>query len=65
MPEAFHECKGVEGLNPIQVVPFGRYGAGLWTGHPIGPVIVFSVLLMGFAGLSEARRFFAGTVPLR
>ena len=26
--------------HPTQVVPFGRYGAGLWTGHPIGLVIV-------------------------
>jgi hypothetical protein len=50
--------------NPTQVVPFGRYGAGLWTGHPIGLVIVFCVLLMGFVGLPEARWFLAGTVPL-
>jgi hypothetical protein len=50
--------------HPTEVVPFGRYGAGLWTGHPIGLVIVLSVLLMGFVGLPEARWFLAGTVPL-
>ena len=45
-----------------QVVPFGRYGAGNLTGHPIGLLIVFSLLLMGFIGLPEARWFFAGSL---
>jgi hypothetical protein len=47
-----------------EVMPFGRYGAGLWPGHPIGLVIVVGLLLMGFVGLPEARWFFALTVPL-
>ena len=47
-----------------EVMPFGRYGAGLWTGHPIGLVIVVGLLLMGFVGLPEARLFLALTVPL-
>ncbi len=50
--------------NPTEVIPFGHYGAGLWTGHPIGLVIVVGLLLMGFVGLSEARWFLALTVPL-
>ena len=50
--------------NPTEVIPFGRYGAGLWTGHPIGLVIVVGLLLMGFVGLPEARWFLALTVPL-
>jgi hypothetical protein len=50
--------------NPTEVIPFGRYGAGLWTGHPIGLVIVVGLLLMGFVGLPEARLFLALTVPL-
>ena len=50
--------------NLTEVVPFGRYGAGLWTGHPIGLVIVVGLLLMGFVGLPEARWFLALTVPL-
>jgi hypothetical protein len=52
-------------LPPLtKVVPFGLYGAGLWTGHPIGLVIVVGLLLMGFVALPEARWFLALTVPL-
>ena len=50
--------------NVTEVMPFGRYGAGLWTGHPIGLVIVVGLLLMGFVGLPEARWFLVLTVPL-
>jgi hypothetical protein len=50
--------------NPVQVVPFGRYGGGLLTGHPIGLVIVLGVLAMGLIGLPEARWFFAGSLAL-
>jgi hypothetical protein len=51
-------------LPPANVVPFGVYGAGLWTGHPIGLVIVVGLLFMGFVGLPEARWFLALTAPL-
>lgn len=44
--------------NPNEVLPFGRYGGGLWTGHPIGLVIVIGLLLMGLLGLPEYRLFF-------
>ena len=50
--------------DPIEVVPFGRYGGGLFTGHPIGLFIAVGVFLMGFVGLPEARWFFAGTLVL-
>jgi len=46
------------------VIPFGRYGAGLFTGHPVGLVVVVGLLLMGLLGLPEARWFFAGTLLL-
>ena len=49
--------------HPTKVVPFGNYGAGLWTGHPIGLVIVIGLLFMGFVGLPEARWFLALAVP--
>jgi hypothetical protein len=49
---------------PSQVLPFGRYGAGNLTGHPIGLFVVLSLLLMGFVGLPEARWFFAGSLTL-
>lgn len=50
--------------HPAKVIPFGRFGAGLWTGHPIELVIVVGLLVMGFVGLPEARGFLALTVPL-
>jgi hypothetical protein len=60
VPRASHDLLP----SPTEVIPFGRYGAGLWTGHPIGLVIVVGLLLMGFVGLPEARLFLALTVPL-
>ena len=50
--------------DPIEVIPFGRYGGGFLTGHPVGLVIVLGLLLMGLIGLPEARWFFAGTLLL-
>jgi hypothetical protein len=49
--------------HPTKVVPFGCYGAGLWTGHPIGLVIVVGLLTMGIVGLPEARWFLALAAP--
>jgi hypothetical protein len=49
---------------PIQIVPFGTYGAGVWTAHPIGLLIVVGLIFMGLIGLPEARWFFAGVFPL-
>jgi hypothetical protein len=49
--------------DPTKLVPFGAYGAGVWTGHPIGLVIVIGLLFMGFVGLPEARWFLALAVP--
>jgi hypothetical protein len=50
--------------DPTEVTPFGRYGVGLLTGHPVGLVVVFGLLLMGLLGLPEARWFFAGALLL-
>jgi hypothetical protein len=50
--------------NPTQIVPFGSQGAGVWTGHPIGLVIVVGLIFMGIVGLPEARLFFAFALPL-
>jgi hypothetical protein len=49
-------------LDPTKVVPFGHYSAGLFTGHPVGLVVVFGLLLMGLFGLPGARWFFTGAV---
>jgi hypothetical protein len=50
--------------HPNVVVPFGRYGGGHFSGHPIGLVIVVGLLLMGLVGLPEARWFFGGSLAL-
>ena len=50
--------------DPTAVVPSGRYGAGVWTAHPIGLFIVSGLILVALLGLPEARWFFAGVFPL-
>lgn len=50
--------------SPAEIVPFGRYGGGQWTGHPIGLVIVAGLLLMGLIGLPEFRWFFVVSLAL-
>jgi hypothetical protein len=50
--------------HPIKVVPFGRFGGGEWTAHPIGLVIVSGFLLMGLVGIPQFRWFFAGALVL-
>jgi len=47
---------------PGEVVPFGRYGAGLLTAHPVGLVVVFGILAIGLEAMPEARWFFAGAL---
>lgn len=42
--------------NPNEVLPYGRYGGGLLTGHPIGLVIVI--------GLPEYRLFLVASLFL-
>jgi len=50
--------------HPIKVIPFGQYGGGLLTGHPVGLVIVLGILLMGLVGIPEARPFLAASAVL-
>jgi hypothetical protein len=50
--------------HPIDVLPYGRYGAGLYTGHPIGLLIILCLMLMGLIALPEVRWFFAASVVL-
>jgi hypothetical protein len=50
--------------NPTEPIPFGRGGAGLYTGHPVGLVVVVGVLLIGLIALPEARWFLASAVLL-
>jgi hypothetical protein len=50
--------------HPTKVMPFGQYGGGLLTGHPIGLVIVIGILFMGLVGIPQARPFFAASAAL-
>ncbi len=50
-------------LDPAKVVPFGIYGAGLWTGRPIGIVILIGLFVMVFAALPGTQWFFVLSVP--
>ena len=43
---------------PEHVVPFGPSGAGQWTGHPVGLVVVVGIIIMVLVGIPEARPFF-------
>jgi hypothetical protein len=44
-------------LEPKHLVPFGPYGGGQWTGHPIGLVIVISLVLMGLVSRTPVSAF--------
>jgi hypothetical protein len=50
--------------NPIEPIPFGRGGAGHYTAHPVGLVVVIGVLVMGLWALPEARWFLGSAVLL-
>jgi hypothetical protein len=40
-------AKHASDSEPKHLVPFGPYGGGQWTAHPIGLVIVVGMLIMG------------------
>jgi hypothetical protein len=35
-----------EDRHPAEIVPYGRFGAGVWTGHPMGLAIVLGMLFL-------------------
>jgi hypothetical protein len=53
-----------EDRNPFEVVPFGKFGAGVWTGHPIGFFIVLGILIMGLIGIPPLRLLFLVAIPV-
>lgn len=50
-----------EDRHPAEIVPYGRFGAGELTGHPIGLVIVIGLLLFEVIAIPW---FFAAQVVL-
>jgi len=55
---------GADELHPKDVVPFGKYGAGRWTGHPVGAFVVGGIVLIALIGVPESRYLLAGALPL-
>lgn len=51
-----------DGAAEAHIVPFGPYGGGQYTSHPIGLVIVLGLIAMGLVGLPEARGFFVASL---
>ena len=51
-------------LQPKDVIPFGKYGAGRWTGHPIGAFITLGIIVVALVGIPESRYFLAAAIPL-
>ena len=49
---------------PTEVRPYGRYGGGLYTEHPVGLLIIAAVIILILWKVPEARWFFAGSVLL-
>jgi hypothetical protein len=47
-----------------RIVPFGPYGGGQFTSHPIGLVIVLGFIAMALVGVPEARGFLALSLVL-
>jgi hypothetical protein len=51
-------------IAPTTVIPFGRYGAGLITEHPVGILVTVGIILLGLEAMPEARWFLGGSVAL-
>jgi hypothetical protein len=51
-----------EDRHPLEVVPYGKFGAGVWTGHPIEFVVVMGILIVGLIGIPAFRWFFGTTL---
>lgn len=53
-----------EDRHPLEVVPYGKFGAGVWTGHPIEFVVVIGILIVGLIGIPAWRWFFGATLVI-
>ena len=51
-----------EDRHPLDVVPYGKLGAGVWTGHPIELVVVLGILTVGLIGIPAWRWFFGAAL---
>ena len=51
-----------EDRKPWVVVPYGKFGGGVWTGHRVGLIIVIGIMIVGFVGIPEWRWFFGAAL---
>ncbi len=51
-------------INPITVLPFGRYGVGLFTEHPVGLLVAVGVILMTLETTPAAGWFLGASLGL-
>src|SRR5437016_9865427 len=51
-----------EDRHPLDVVPYGQLGSGVWTGHPIELVVVLGILTVGLIGIPAWRWFFGAAL---
>ncbi len=51
-----------EDRHPLEVVPYGKFGAGVWTGHPIELVVVLGIIIVELIGIPAWRCFFGATL---
>ncbi|HVM74982.1 MAG TPA: hypothetical protein VMT75_05015 [Candidatus Saccharimonadales bacterium] len=45
-----------------EVVPYGKFGGGVWSGNLAGLIMVIGILIVGLVGIPEWRYFFGATV---
>lgn len=57
---ALREAAEVE---PVDVKPFGTYGAGLFTSHPVGLIVVAAIMFTAWR-IPAARTFSILSLPL-
>ncbi len=51
-------------LDYRSVVPFGLHGGGLITGHPVGALVVTSIIVIAVGRVPEFLAFFAAALGL-
>lgn len=51
-------------LDESSVRPYGHFGIGILTSHPVGLLVVAGVILIVVTGIPAARWFFAGSVAV-
>ncbi len=50
-------------VNPVDVKPFGTYGAGLFTAHPVGLIVAAAIVFTAWR-IPAARTFSMLSLPL-